>query len=58
MGSAGPLEEEAEEPQTLEQQHPERQTKQQRRQRATDVVDRETDNDKRRAKRHNRGGKG
>lgn len=30
VGSAGPLEEEAEEPQTLEQQHPERQTKQQR----------------------------
>lgn len=30
MGSAGPLEEEAEEPQTLEQQHPQRQTKQQR----------------------------
>lgn len=30
MGSAGPLAEEAEEPQTLEQQHPERQTEQQR----------------------------
>lgn len=30
MGSAGPLEEEVEEPQTLEQQHPERQTKQHR----------------------------
>lgn len=30
MGSVGPSEEEAEEPQTLEQQHPEGQTKQQR----------------------------
>lgn len=30
MGSAGPLEEEAEEPQTLERQHPDKQRKQQR----------------------------
>lgn len=49
MGSAGPLEEEAEEPQTLEQQHPERQTKRQRDKRAMEVADREKDNDERRA---------
>lgn len=51
MGSAGPLEEEAEEPQTLEQQHQREADKAAERQRAMEVVDRETDNDEERANR-------
>lgn len=48
-GSAAPLEEEAEEPQTLEQQHPEKQTERRKRQREgeqREVVDGQRGNDK------------